>query len=94
MSNSLVLRIKFPQTYPLIHKVVRIDSNLTVKDSVTFIGESLRVPYKNNNIGLFLPDEKIWLKDDERIGSYTDIQDQEFIEFKERTGGGCPCSIM
>ncbi|KAH3764612.1 bifunctional metallophosphatase/5'-nucleotidase [Pelomyxa schiedti] len=94
MANSLVLRIKFPQTYPLIHKVVRIDSNLTVKDSVTFIGESLRVPYKNNNIGLYLPDEKVWLKDDDRIGSYTDIQDQEFIEFKERTGGGCPCSII
>ena len=27
MSSALVLRIKFPVTYPIIHKVVRIDSD-------------------------------------------------------------------
>eukprot|EP01117_Protostelium_nocturnum_P001337 TRINITY_DN11644_c0_g1_i1.p1 TRINITY_DN11644_c0_g1~~TRINITY_DN11644_c0_g1_i1.p1 ORF type:complete len:107 (-),score=25.28 TRINITY_DN11644_c0_g1_i1:156-476(-) len=88
---ALVLRIKFPPTYPLIYKTLRIDANLTVKEAVIYIAETLNIP-KENGIGLFLPDEKRWLEDNTPLSNYDSLQDVEHIEYKSRNGGGAAAS--
>ena len=89
---ALVLRIKFPPTYPLIYKTLRIDANLTVTEAITFIGESLNVAC-GGNIGLYLPDEKRWLDPDTKLSTYENLQEevsfspsngQEYIEYKDK----------
>jgi len=88
---SLTLRIKFPPTYPLIYKTLRIDPKLTVKQAITYIGETLNVAC-GGNIGLFLPLEKRWLDDNTPLSTYDGLQDAEEIEFRDRdapTGGCC-----
>jgi len=101
---ALVLRIKFPPTYPLIYKTLRIDANLTVSESVRFIAETLNIP-SETNIGLYLPDEKRWLDDNAKLSEYDSLQDVEHIEYKNKNdkgnkgggkkedGGGC-CTIV
>jgi len=81
---ALVLRIKFPPTYPLIYKTLRIDANLSVAESVAFIAETLNIP-SEQNIGLYLPDEKRWLDDDTPLSQYDSLQDVEHIEYKNKT---------
>lgn len=71
---ALVLRIKFPPTYPLIYKTLRIDANLTVAEAVAFIAETLNIP-SESNIGLWLPDEKRWLDDNTPLSTYDSLQD-------------------
>jgi len=99
---ALVLRIKFPPTYPLIYKTLRIDANLTVAEAVAFIAETLNIP-SESNIGLYLPDEKRWLDDETPLSAYDSLQDVEHIEYKSKldktrpSGGsskGCGCTIL
>eukprot|EP01103_Thecamoeba_quadrilineata_P003976 TRINITY_DN13707_c0_g1_i1.p1 TRINITY_DN13707_c0_g1~~TRINITY_DN13707_c0_g1_i1.p1 ORF type:complete len:103 (+),score=7.85 TRINITY_DN13707_c0_g1_i1:36-344(+) len=80
---ALVMRIKFPPTYPLIYKTLRIDSNLTVAQAIRFIAESLNVA-AGDNIGLYLPQEKLWLEHNSPLSSYPQLQDAEEIEFKDK----------
>jgi len=101
---ALVMRIKFPPTYPLIYKTLRIDSNLTVVQSISYISETLNVN-AGANIGLYLPQEKRWLDDNAPLSSYPQLQDAEEIEFKDKTapaadigkpsgGGGDACCVI
>eukprot|EP01119_Soliformovum_irregulare_P006751 TRINITY_DN19180_c0_g1_i1.p1 TRINITY_DN19180_c0_g1~~TRINITY_DN19180_c0_g1_i1.p1 ORF type:complete len:102 (-),score=21.67 TRINITY_DN19180_c0_g1_i1:234-539(-) len=99
---ALVLRIKFPPTYPLIYKTLRIDANLTVSEAVVYIAETLNIPTEST-IGLYLPDEKRWLDDDTPLSSYDSLQDVEHIEYKSKTKSGddssqkkqdCACTIL
>jgi len=78
-----VLRIKFPPTYPLIYKTLRIDANLTVQEAVSYVAETLNIP-KETDIGLYLPDEKRWLDDSSTLSSYDSLQDVEHIEYKSK----------
>jgi uncharacterized protein YjcR len=97
---ALVLRIKFPQSYPVIYKTLRIDSNLTVQQAIASVNETLRVDVKGD-IGLYLPQEKRWLADDQPLSSFESLQDavrfilswmlskplfraQEEVEFREK----------
>jgi len=80
---ALVLRIKFPPTYPLIYKTLRIDANLTVSEAVNFVADTLNIP-KEADIGLYLPDEKRWLDDQATLASYDSLQDVEHIEYKSK----------
>mmetsp|Transcript_3938 Transcript_3938/g.5524 ORF Transcript_3938/g.5524 Transcript_3938/m.5524 type:complete len:101 (+) Transcript_3938:145-447(+) len=98
---ALVLRIKFPPTYPLIYKTLRIDANLTVAEAVRFIAETLNIP-SESNMGLFLPDEKRWLDDASPLSTYDSLQDVEHIEYKSKNekakatkkgNSGC-CTIL
>eukprot|EP01103_Thecamoeba_quadrilineata_P009644 TRINITY_DN19434_c0_g1_i1.p1 TRINITY_DN19434_c0_g1~~TRINITY_DN19434_c0_g1_i1.p1 ORF type:complete len:110 (+),score=21.58 TRINITY_DN19434_c0_g1_i1:22-330(+) len=80
---ALVMRIKFPPSYPLIYKTLRIDSNLTVTQAIKFIAESLNVA-AGDNIGLYLPQDRQWLDDNTPLSSYPQLQDAEEIEFKDK----------
>ena len=71
---ALVLRIKFPPTYPLIYKTLRIDANLKVTDAIIYIAQTLNIP-SENNIGLYLPDDKKWLDDNLPLSAYDSLQD-------------------
>jgi hypothetical protein len=71
---ALVLRIKFPPDYPLIYKTLRIDANLTVKEAVAFVSDTLNIP-KEDGMGFYLPDEKKWLEHDMPLSTYDSLQD-------------------
>jgi hypothetical protein len=58
-----------------------------------------------DNIGLYLPQEKLWLDDNSPLSSYPQLQDAEEIEFKDKNdlsssaklGGGDhndPCCVL
>jgi hypothetical protein len=71
---ALVMRIKFPPTYPLIYKTLRIDSNLTTTKAIQFISDSLNVS-AGENMGLYLPQDKIYLDDNTPLSHYPQLQD-------------------
>lgn len=74
LSMALVLRIKFPATYPVIYKTLRLDSSLTVREAINFVNETLRVQVEGD-IGLWIPSEKRWLDDDKPLNSFEGLQD-------------------
>eukprot|EP01102_Stenamoeba_stenopodia_P010194 TRINITY_DN3044_c0_g5_i2.p1 TRINITY_DN3044_c0_g5~~TRINITY_DN3044_c0_g5_i2.p1 ORF type:complete len:106 (-),score=21.23 TRINITY_DN3044_c0_g5_i2:106-423(-) len=80
---ALVMRIKFPPTYPLIYKTLRIDSNLTTVQAIQFISESLNVS-AGVNMGLYLPQEKLFLNDNTPLSEYPQLQDAEEVEFRDK----------
>merc|ERR1712137_621936 len=71
---AFVLRIKFPPTYPLIYKTLRVDSELSVEEAITFIGETLHVP-AGENIGLYIPQTKQWLDSETPLKEYPILED-------------------
>ena len=107
--SALVLRIKFPPTYPLIYKTLRVDAQFTVNEAVKYIAQTVNVSQLLvGTEGLFVPDEKRWLEDDKPLKEFPSLQDVEHIEFKDKnaaetdtntkTGGdkesgGCNCVI-
>ena len=73
---AVVLRIKFPPTYPVIHKVLRIDKELTVVEAIDFIREAVRVPPSSSeNVGIFIPHENLWLEDEVKLKEYPSLED-------------------
>jgi len=97
--TTLVLRVKFPPTYPLIYKTLRIDRNLTVGESVGYIAQTVNVPVPSN-IGLFIPSQKRWLDDSDQLANFSYLENEEYIEYKDKSdkggpdgGGGC-CVIL
>jgi hypothetical protein len=77
---ALVLRIKFPVTYPLIYKTLRVDANFTVKEAVKFIAETVNVSgLLVGTEGLYVPDEAQWLDDNTILSTYKTLQEAVFI---------------
>jgi len=101
---ALVLRIKFPMTYPLIYKTLRVDANFTSSEAVKFIAETVNVTsLLKGSEGLYVPDEKRWLDDNTPLSQYDSLQDVEHIEFRDKsqpmdgeieTGTDKPCCII
>jgi hypothetical protein len=95
---ALVIRIKFPETYPIIYKNMRINGNLTVPAAIEYISAELSVP-GGENFGFYLPDRGEWLPEDRPLIEFQEIQEVEEVEFKDKFavdpqgGGGC-CIIM
>eukprot|EP01130_Rhizamoeba_saxonica_P005278 TRINITY_DN2120_c0_g1_i1.p1 TRINITY_DN2120_c0_g1~~TRINITY_DN2120_c0_g1_i1.p1 ORF type:complete len:103 (-),score=32.34 TRINITY_DN2120_c0_g1_i1:109-417(-) len=82
---ALVLRIKFPPTYPLIYKTLRVDANLTVKEAVLYIAETVNVTsLLKGEEGLYDENEG-WLPVDTPLADFEQLQDAEYIEFKDPT---------
>jgi len=103
---ALVMRIKFPPTYPLIYKTLRIDSKLTSQEAIQFISETLNVPIQGN-VGLYIPQDRIWLDQHTPLSQYEQLQEVEEVEFRDRDapdqkprtsggsgGGGGGCCVM
>jgi len=101
---ALVLRIKFPDTYPLIYRTLRIDANFTAAEAVKFIAETVHcTSLLTGTEGLFVPDEKKWLDDNTPLSNYESLSDVEHIEFRDKSapdpkilddGNGCYCTIL
>eukprot|EP01125_Pyxidicula_operculata_P005393 TRINITY_DN1923_c0_g1_i1.p1 TRINITY_DN1923_c0_g1~~TRINITY_DN1923_c0_g1_i1.p1 ORF type:complete len:109 (-),score=27.75 TRINITY_DN1923_c0_g1_i1:191-517(-) len=106
---ALVLRIKFPITYPLIYKTLRVDANFTTNEAVKFMAETVNVSsLLTGSEGLYIPEEKKWLDPNTPLSEYDSLQDVEHIEFRDRNaplddggdqggddaGGKCPCVVM
>ncbi|KAL7714689.1 FERM domain-containing protein [Entamoeba marina] len=76
MSKVVTMRIRFPKTYPVIYKTLRVDGELTVTASIEFIAEALHMP-PEEGIGLYLPTAKKWLDDNTQLANYQeDIGDE------------------
>ena len=71
---AVVLRIKFPPTYPLIYKTLRIDKELTVSQAIEFISETLHVA-AGENIGIYIPHQQEWLDNDVKLKEYPVLED-------------------
>ncbi|KAL6068501.1 FERM domain-containing protein [Balamuthia mandrillaris] len=80
---ALVMRIKFPPTYPLIYKTLRIDAKLTTNEAIQFISETLNVAIQGN-VGLYIPQEKMWLEPNTPLSNYDQLQEVEEVEFRDR----------
>lgn len=75
--SALVLRIKFPQTYPMIYKTLRVDPNLTVAEAVVYIAQTVSAPHTaQGGIGLFVPSQKKWLGENEPLSTYSSLQEE------------------
>lgn len=86
--TTLVLRVKFPPTYPLIYKTLRIDRNLTVGESVGYIAQTVNVP-ASNNIGLFIPSQKRWLDDGDQLANFTYLENEVPKKTPHSTNASC-----
>jgi hypothetical protein len=71
---ALVMRIKFPPTYPLIYKTLRIDSKLTANEAIQFISETLNVAIQGN-VGLYIPQEHMWLDPNTPLSQYDTLHE-------------------
>lgn len=98
---ALVLRIKFPPTYPLIYKTLRLDENLTVRGAVETIAETLHLPEATSDIGLYIPAETLWLENEKTLADYPSLADADEIEYKDKAasggsggGGGDGCCVI
>ena len=94
---ALVLRIKFPPTYPLIYKTLRLDENLTVKDAIATIAETLHLPANTGNIGLYIPADQEWLEYEKTLTDYPALSDADEVEYKDKSikeSGGDSCCIV
>ena len=82
---ALVLRIKFPPTYPLIYKTLRVDAKFTSKEAVKFIADTVNVTsLLQGSEGLYIPDEKRWLDDSTPLTAYESLQDVVRVFFELR----------
>ena len=69
MSKVVTMRIRFPKTYPVIYKTLRVDGELSVAESIKFIAEQLHME-PDTGIGLYLPTAKLWLDDNNPLFDY------------------------
>ena len=69
MSKVVTMRIRFPKTYPVIYKTLRVDGELSVKASIEFIAEALHMP-PEEGIGLYLPTAKKWLDSETQLAEF------------------------
>ena len=73
---------------------MRINGNLTVPLAIEYIANELSVP-GGSNFGFYLPDRREWLPNDKPLSDFSEIQEVEEVEFKDRyaveegAGGGC-----
>jgi len=81
---ALVLRIKFPDTYPLIYKTLRVDASMTVDEAVKYIAETVNVATLLKGTEGLLDPENGWLDDSKPLSDYQSLQDIEYIEFKDK----------
>ncbi|ELP93096.1 hypothetical protein EIN_053410 [Entamoeba invadens IP1] len=86
MSRVVTMRIKFPISFPIIYKTLRVDGDMSVKDSVQFIAGQLHM-LPEDGIGLYLPTAKKWLDDESLLETYQDdIGEEENVEYKFKDG--------
>jgi len=72
--STVTMRIKFPPTYPLIYKTIRIDSSLTVAESVAYIAETLHVA-GGDSIGFYIPAMDEWLEEGKPLSTFDFLED-------------------
>mmetsp|Transcript_16837 Transcript_16837/g.18738 ORF Transcript_16837/g.18738 Transcript_16837/m.18738 type:complete len:109 (+) Transcript_16837:151-477(+) len=108
MSSVVVLRIKFPETWPLIYKTLRIEDSMSTKDAIAHIAETVNCSQLlEDTHGLFMPEENVWLEFDTPISDYPQLQECEHVEFKDKNKPtqsstndqdkdtkACPCIIL
>eukprot|EP00727_Mastigamoeba_balamuthi_P010648 m51a1_g6205 hypothetical protein (102) ;mRNA; f:139223-139528 len=85
MANVLVLRVKFPQSYPIIYKTVRLGGEVLVRDALSTIATQCHVDHITDasHCCLYLPPTGTVLEDERPLGHYTDALRDESLECVE-----------
>jgi hypothetical protein len=71
MSDILVVRIKFPEDYPIIYKSMKLRGELTVPEAIEYISTELSVP-GGEQYGIYIPDQNFWLDNNTPLNEYRD----------------------
>mmetsp|Transcript_1183 Transcript_1183/g.2834 ORF Transcript_1183/g.2834 Transcript_1183/m.2834 type:complete len:99 (+) Transcript_1183:166-462(+) len=97
MSDILVIRIKFPDDYPIIYKSMKLRGELTVPEAVEYISSELSVP-GGEQYGFYLPDQNFWLDNSTPLNEYRErLSNVQMVEFRDRTqasDGESSCCII
>eukprot|EP01094_Clydonella_sp_ATCC50884_P028713 TRINITY_DN8702_c0_g1_i3.p3 TRINITY_DN8702_c0_g1~~TRINITY_DN8702_c0_g1_i3.p3 ORF type:complete len:104 (+),score=14.65 TRINITY_DN8702_c0_g1_i3:232-543(+) len=88
--STITMRIKFPPTYPLIYKTLRVDGTLTVSEAVAYIAETLHVA-GGDSIGLYIASLDEWLEEGKPLSDFDFLEDvvRRFLD-----GGGLDCAFL
>ena len=73
--SSLVLRIKFPETFPVIYKTVRLESHITVHDALLIIAEAAHMSYEDGYT-IYIPDVKLFLDETKPLNEYPQLREE------------------
>ena len=76
--SSLVLRIKFPETFPVIYKTVRLESNISVHDALLIIAEAAHMAYEEGYT-IYIPDVKLFLDETKKLSEYPQLREEVYI---------------
>jgi hypothetical protein len=71
--KTLLLKVMFPRTSPIISKIFNIDSSMTVRRITAQIAEHVKSGFSIVNCGLYIPKHGIWLEDDQPLSKYADL---------------------
>eukprot|EP01118_Nematostelium_gracile_P008214 TRINITY_DN2719_c0_g1_i1.p1 TRINITY_DN2719_c0_g1~~TRINITY_DN2719_c0_g1_i1.p1 ORF type:complete len:122 (-),score=24.41 TRINITY_DN2719_c0_g1_i1:65-430(-) len=83
--KTLLLKVMFPRTSPIVSKIFNIDASLTVRKVISQIAEHVKSGLSVVNCGLYLPKHGIWLDEEKHLSEYTDlIKTADCVEFKEK----------
>ncbi|KYQ89722.1 hypothetical protein DLAC_09690 [Tieghemostelium lacteum] len=81
--SSIQIRVKFPADYPVIYKTVRLDGTLTVLQAIEAIGQTINHT-PGPDVGLYLPNEKASMGDNQTLNDIDNIRNAEYIELKSK----------
>ncbi|ELP84020.1 hypothetical protein EIN_346670 [Entamoeba invadens IP1] len=84
MTKVVTMKLRFPSSYPVIAKILRVDGNLSVKDAIVFIAEAIHMKAEEG-IGLYLNGAKKWMDESAQLIEYQEAiqeEDEELVEYR------------
>jgi len=84
--EEIRLKLKFPSTFPIALKTLKVDSMLTVDEVIALIGEKLNLSslgFGSAGVGLFYPRTRVFFQAHNPISTYRKlIEEAPFIEYR------------
>ena len=95
MASAVVLRVKFPETYPMIYKTIRLNGGVKITEALATIAEQVHVE-PTSPVGLYLPEQKLWLDNERTLSEYPQLTEDglEYIEYKFKNSQKGGCNIL
>lgn len=73
MSKTLLVKVMFPRTSPIVSKIFNIDTSLLVSKVISQIAEHVKSGLSLVNCGLFIPKYGVWLEEDKPLSKYVEM---------------------
>jgi len=79
-----IVRVKFPETYPLVFKTLRVDPNFKTSEAIRFIVDSVNcTEYLQGTESLFIPEKHMFLDDNTPLYEYS-LEQAEVVEIRQK----------